>query len=248
MTPYFSDESVTLYHGDHREILPTLGLTFDLIVADPPYGETSLAWDRWPQGWVGGMSDYARSMWVFGSMRMFLDRSREFLGWKLSQDVVWEKHNGSGFAADRFKRVHEHALHWYRGDWSDLHHETPRIVGGSGTKTVLKRGLTPHTGLIGDTGYEDDGLRLVRSVMYAPSMHQRAINETEKPVGILEPLISYACPAGGTVLDPFSGSASAGIAARAIGRKAVLIEKRESQCEASALRLSQSVMDFGGVA
>ena len=24
----------------------------DCIVADPPYGETSLAWDRWPEGWL----------------------------------------------------------------------------------------------------------------------------------------------------------------------------------------------------
>ena len=37
MTPYYQDESTTIYHGDCREILPTLG-RFDLLLTDPPYG------------------------------------------------------------------------------------------------------------------------------------------------------------------------------------------------------------------
>jgi len=36
MTPYYQDDYVTLYHGDCREIVPTLG-TFDLLLTDPPY-------------------------------------------------------------------------------------------------------------------------------------------------------------------------------------------------------------------
>jgi site-specific DNA-methyltransferase (adenine-specific) len=48
------------------------------------------------------------------------------------------------------------------------------------------------------------------------------------------------------VLDIFAGSGSTGRAARAIGRRAVLIEKRESQCEAAALRLTQGVLDLSG--
>src|SRR3546814_7972972 len=58
-----------------------------------------LAWDRWPDGWPALAAKVASSMWCFGSMRMFLDRAPEFADWKLSQDYVWEKHNGSGFAA-----------------------------------------------------------------------------------------------------------------------------------------------------
>jgi site-specific DNA-methyltransferase (adenine-specific) len=243
LEPYYADEWVTLYLGEFEDVLPQLGITPDLVVADPPYGETSLEWDRWPDGWPAMMP--GRSMWCFGSMRMMLDRGGEFSTWKFSQDVVWEKHNGSGFATDRFKRVHEHATHWYRGSWDELRHETPREPGGTGDKHVRRRGKTPHTGEIGSVGYIDDGLRIQRSVIYAPSMHGRAINETEKPRGILEPLISYGCPPGGMVLDPFAGSCSTLFAARALGRRAVGIEKREKQCELAVThRLSQSVLMF----
>ena len=37
MTPYYSDDAVTIHHGDARDILPTIG-KFDLLLTDPPYG------------------------------------------------------------------------------------------------------------------------------------------------------------------------------------------------------------------
>ena len=246
MSVYYQDEHVTLHLGDWRELIDP-GFTADLIVTDPPYGETSLVWDRWPDGWPALAARHARSMWCFGSMRMFLNRRDDFTDWKLSQDVVWEKHNGSGFATDRFKRVHEFATHWYQGDWSTINHETPRAPGGDGTSSVKRRESPAHTGAIGGAPYVDDGMRLTRSVIKARSMHRQAINETEKPVGILEPLITYGCPPGGTVLDLFAGSGSTLVAARNLGRKAIGYELREEQAERTAQRLSQGVLDFGGV-
>jgi site-specific DNA-methyltransferase (adenine-specific) len=242
--PYWSDETVSLYLGDCREILPALGVTADCFIADPPYGETSLAWDRWPDGWLDIATQVTRSLWCFGSLRMYLDHGAEFKAakWKFSQDVIWEKHNGSGFASDRFKRVHEQPTHWYRGEWDSIHHDTPREVGGDGSKSVRKRGLTPHTGEIGDTGYVDDGKRLVRSVIRCHSMQQRAIHPTEKPLGIVSPLISYASPPRGLVVDPFAGSGSTLDAARAIGRRAIGVELHEPFAEKAARRLSQMVL------
>jgi site-specific DNA-methyltransferase (adenine-specific) len=36
MRPYYSDDTVTIYHGDCRDLLPTVEA--DVLVTDPPYG------------------------------------------------------------------------------------------------------------------------------------------------------------------------------------------------------------------
>ena len=246
--PYFDDGTVTLYLGDMREVLPALGVTADLIVADPPYAETSLAWDRWPDGWPTIAATVTRSLWCFGSMRMFLDRRDEFTGWRLSQDVVWEKHNGSGFAADRFRRVHEHALHWYRGPWRDLHREVPRTSPqfqrhARPGDTATRKGIA-HTGKIAQRAYVDDGKRLARSVLQVRSTHHHAIHPSEKPTDLLALLIEYACPSGGLVVDPFAGSGSTLEAARLTGRRGIGIERHEPYAEAAALRLAQAPLEI----
>jgi site-specific DNA-methyltransferase (adenine-specific) len=243
--PYWSDETVSLYLGDCREILPALGVTADLIVADPPYGETSLAWDRWPEGWIEVAAQVSRSLWCFGSLRMYLDHGPEFKAakWKLSQDVIWEKHNGSGSANDRFKRVHEQPTHWYRGAWSSVYHQTPTTPDAV-ARTVRRKFRPPHWGEIAEHAYasDDGGPRLMRSVIPVRSMHGRAIHESEKPVGIISPLIEYACPPGGLVVAPFAGSGSDLEAARMSGRPSIGIELREPCAEKAALRLSQAVL------
>lgn len=258
MKPYFADGPVALFLGDMRDVLPRLladpelDMAPDLVVADPPYGETALPWDRWPEGWVEVAADACLSMWCFGSMRMFLQRWNEFDPyWNLSQDVVWRKNNGTGAAADRFKRVHEHVLHWYRGGWNLIHHETPRVPADP---TKLKRngnsvrvgGGGSHLGEYGKARvWEDDGTRLIHSVIDTANRRGQAIHPTEKPIKLLRPLIQYGCPPGGLVLDPFAGSGSTLDAARQIGRRAIGIEVDEKYCEAAANRLSQAVLEMG---
>lgn len=240
MKPYYEEDGILLFCGDCREVVPALRICPDATIADPPYDQTSLEWDRWPDGWLS-TEGLGNSLWCFGSLRVFMDRRDEFSGWTLSQDVVWEKHNGSGFADDRFRRVHEQVAHFYRGPWSGVHHQVPRVRRTGPAKTVRQRGRTPHTGAIGSAGYEDDGYRLTRSVIYAQSMHALAENETHKPEGIIAPLVEYACPPSGLLLVPFAGSGADLLVAKLSGRRAIGIELRESQCEVAANALSRQL-------
>jgi site-specific DNA-methyltransferase (adenine-specific) len=251
--PYWQDAAsgIMLYHGDMREVLPAIGGTYDCAVVDPPYAETSLAWDRWPNGWPSLVAEVTSSMWCFGSARMFDQYRDEILcDWKMSQDVIWSKGRGVGSVTDRFYRTHEHVRHYYRDAWNTIYKESPRqAVYGPRKKGPTSRPSTNKTwhGERGATVWVDDGTRMVKSVIEVPGLWGHDGHPTQKPVGILDPLIRYACPPGGTVLDVFAGSGSTAEAARASGRKAVLIERHEPYCEVISQRLSQGDL-FGGAA
>ena len=224
--------TVKILQGDCRTMLAEYG-PFDLLIADPPYGDTSLEWDHHVLGWVANalaMLKPSGSMWVFGSMRYFQVFGRLFqeTGFRYAQDIVWEKHNGSAFHSDRFKRVHEHIVQYYRqGDaWADVFNDVQTTPDAT-ERTVRRKKRPPHTGHIEAGAYtsEDGGPRIMRSVIYMRSAHGRAIHPTEKPDALMEILIRTSCPSNGIVGDLFAGSGSAGEAAMRAGRKYIGIEK-----------------------
>lgn len=240
--------AVRLLCGDCRELMVGEG-PFDLILADPPYGDTSLGWDKRVEGWLPLARAALKptgSMWVFGSMRLFIETGVDFraAGLRLAQDVVWEKHNGSGFAADRFKRVHEHAVQFYRDDvaWASVYNEVQTTPDAT-ARTVRRKKRPPHMGHIEAGAYasEDGGPRLMRSVIYMRSCHGTAIHETEKPAGLLEILVRTSCPQGGLVGDWFAGSGAAGDACQMIGRDYVGCELNEVMAEKARQRLKSSL-------
>ncbi|PDT77213.1 site-specific DNA-methyltransferase [Bradyrhizobium sp. C9] len=243
--------SVQVICGDCRDVVNRLeDESVDLILTDPPYGSTKLIWDRWPVGWPASVRRVLKktgSMWVFGTLKMFLDRAPEFAGWRPAQDVVWEKQNGSGFHADRFRRVHESAVQFYRDDaaWDQVY-KLPQVTNDAIARTVRRRGRTIHLGDIEEMEYRtvDGGPRLMRSVIYVRSEHRRAVHATQKPLGIVDPLLLYSCPPAGVVLDCFAGSGTTGIAAARYGCSSILIEADQDMVLVMQRRLSQDQFQF----
>lgn len=220
---------IDLHTGDCRDLMKALG-PFDMIIADPPYGDTSLPWDRIVRGWEKVAHDGLKptgSMWVFGSLRFFMlaHAPMRRAGFRVAQEIVWEKHNGSGFHADRFKRVHELAVHFIRTDsnWSSIFNDVQTTPDAVQRSVRRKKGGPAHMGNIDAAAYqsEDGGPRIMRSVIYSRSCHGRAIHPTEKPVDLLEVLIRTSCPSDGLVGDFFAGSGAAGEAAAMTGRSYV---------------------------
>jgi site-specific DNA-methyltransferase (adenine-specific) len=240
--PYYDDHGVTLYCGDAVALLPLLP-ECAVVVTDPPYGETSFEWDRWPDGWLSLVS--APQLWMFGSLRLLATKWPQFeaAGWRFSQDIVLEKHNGSNPRTDRFRRVHELCALFYRGRWSDIRHETPTIPGTS-RKTVTRSGSVPHftPGSFRKPVVSRGGPLLQRSVFRTTSQQITRSHPTEKPVALLEVLISYSAAPGSVVLDPFAGSGSTLVAARRLGRRAIGIEIDERYCEVAVQRLAQAAL------
>lgn len=236
----------TLLCGDSRALMPSRELV-DCIVTDPPYGDTALSWDRRVEGWLPLARSTLQphgSLWCFGSMRFFLASARAFDEWTFAQDVVWEKHAGSSFHADRFRRVHEHVLQFYSAGvaWAAVYKDP--VTTWDATKRATTRAHRPaHMGRLGAHTYTSpaDGRRLMRSVIYAPSCHGYAIHETQKPVEVLSPLVRYSCPPGGLVGDWFMGSASTAIAALQTGRRFIGCELDPAMFDRAVARVRREV-------
>lgn len=80
MKPYYSDDQVTLFHGDCHELIPSLGVV-DLVVADPPYNIGKADWDwiddyrTWSQAWIDAASQRVTAhggFWCFHSEPLIL--------------------------------------------------------------------------------------------------------------------------------------------------------------------------------
>lgn len=247
--------SIRILTGDCREVFRYGGEhgPFDMIVGDAPYGDTSLAWDRRVDGWIACARDQLKptgSLWVFGSLRFLLASAADFTnaGLRYAQDIVWEKHNGSGFHADRFKRVHEHAVQFYRAEcpWGGVYNDVQKT--SDATKRTVRRKKRPaHMGHTEQSAYrsDDGGPRIMRSVLMMRSMHGRAIHPTEKPAALLEILIKTSCPPDGLVADFFAGSGSAAEAAAMTGRNYIGCEIDPEIAQRARNRLAGGLFSTG---
>jgi len=112
MTPYYQDAAVTIYHGDCREIVPTLGRS-DLLLTDPPYGDILTrkhghgklkesaqrygggSWDVRPEnGVIRGFVETCQVGMVWGG-NYFASELSDARCW-----LVWDKRNGASSFAD----------------------------------------------------------------------------------------------------------------------------------------------------
>ena len=225
MSIYYEDDHVTLYHGDCLE-LADLWTCADVLVTDPPYGRA------WKQGDTGS----AR-------------------GWKSDRHA--------GIANDATTAVRDAAL----SAWGD----GPAIVFGDllspapeRAKHVLiydKGDAAGFTGAVGGYRRNVEGIYLLGNhgsglggrsavVRTATSAGGNLARKTghphTKPGDVMQALIHAAPP--GTIADPFAGSGSTLVAAKALGRKAIGVELEERYCEIAVRRLTQDMLDFGGVA
>lgn len=246
---------ITTVEGDALKHMAKLEQgSFDAVITDVPYGETSLKWDRWPTGWLAAVLPLLKSsgsLWCFGSMRMFLEHAAEFTEhFRFVQDIVWEKQNGSGFHADRFKRVHECVTHWVPSGskWAGTF-KAPVTTPDATARSVRRKKRPAHWGEVGEHTFTsiDGGPRLMRSVVTVRNCHGRALHPTQKPEDIVEPLLRYSVPPGGNVLDPFMGSGTTLLVARTLGMHATGIEADPRHYATACDRL-HGTLALGGAA
>lgn len=215
MKPYYSDDLVTLYHGDCREV--TEWLVADVLVTDPPYG---IGWKRGAKQSRGdkghpGIAGDADTSTRDAALDLWGDRPGLVFGSfyapappRVRQWLVFRKGVDSGVVGSTtgFRRDLEPVF--LTGPWPQRVAQWTSLIGSNaaGTAGIATRYGHPHA----------------------------------KPVDVLEQLIA-ACP-DGVIADPFAGSGSTLVAARNLGRTVIGVELEERYCEKAARRLSQGVL------
>ena len=224
-TPYYSDDLVTLYHGDCREV--TAWLEADVLVTDPPYG---VAWKSRHGRAQHGTKDQRFTLSVIAQDGDTAARDCALSLWGARPAVVF-----GSWRIQRPAGVHA-LLIWHKeGAYSGplvapffTNHEEIYVIG----KAAWRKSAPPLRSVLTSTEHRSSATREVG-------------HPTPKPVALMETLIDR-CPPG-VVADPFSGSGSTLLAAKQLGRKAIGVELEERYCEIAAKRLAQDTL-FGGVA
>jgi len=221
MTPYYSDDSVTIYHGDCREI--DAWLAADVLVTDPPYGI----------GWRRG-ANTGHLVKAHGGILNDGDTSVRDEALALASDLPAAVF-GSFYAP--FPARLRQVLVWHKGD-------TNGVVGAT---TGFRRDAEPIFLLDPWPVATVQWSSVLRSWRGSWNDEMSATGHPHtKPLDLMRDLVAKA-PIG-VVADPFAGSGTTLRAAKDLGRRAIGVELDERYCEVAALRCAQEVLDFGGVA
>ncbi len=254
---YYSDDRATLYGGDALAVLAALPSgSVDAVVCDPPYSS-------------GGM---VRS-----------DRAGQ-TGSKYMRGEVFTQADFSGDSRDQRAYAYWSALWMGEAlratkaggvclaftDWRQLPATTDAVQAGGWvwrgivpwykpTARPMAGRFTAHCeyvvwGSNGAMPVEFDGSMPVLPGFYQASPPRDRDHQTQKPLSVMRELVKIA-PAGGTILDPFMGSGTTGVAAMLERRLFVGVEMvehyqriaerriREAQGQA-VTRGDQGALDF----
>jgi DNA methylase len=232
MKPYYADDYVTLYHGDCRQV--TEWLSADVLITDPPYGrgwtsgqglKNSHGRGRGsvPHGGIAGDKDTSTRD---AALALWGDRPGVVFGdlmltppARTAQVLIYAKPLDAGVKGARAG---------FRRDAEAIYLVGPWAAGVGGESSII----TTRALVAGPTG---------GATRYG---HPHV-----KPQDVMQRLI-LRCTEDSpkAIADPFAGSGSTLVAAKALARWAVGVEIDERYCEIAARRLSQGVLEFGGAA
>jgi DNA modification methylase len=212
-------DGVTLYLGDCREILPTLGKV-DAVVTDPPYG---MDFDTDSRRFTGGKSSIVR-----GAGR----NDRKIFGDDAEFDPSPWLHFGEVIL------------------WGSNHY-TQKLPIGS-TLVWLKRYVDSYGSFLSDAevGWQNSGHGVY--AFHAPDSMGRRQQEftgdpfggetahpTQKPIALMDWCLKRV--KGQTILDPFMGSGTTGVAAVKLGRKFIGIEIEPKYFDIACRRIADAL-------
>lgn len=197
-----------LVNGDCFEVLPKLPpASVDVILTDPPYFATAVHYSsrvEWGRSWTDAEM---LGRWFSG---LVPELARVL---KPSGHCLVFCHHESYAAFYPYLFAHFPklvALVWDKGRAG-----LGRVWRHQHEFVIAARGKTPH---------EVKGRLFVDVLRHPAPLTRNRRHPAEKPVALLQEMLEATLPPGGTVLDPFMGSGSTGIAALGLGGSFIGIE------------------------
>lgn len=223
MTTKVQIGNATLYLADCMDVLPTLERV-DCVITDPPYSANTHKMAKTNRGaghGVGLVTFAALTGEGFDSVVAACLGVTN--GWFVA--TCDYKHAARFYDAHEFVRL---------GAWVKPN-PMPQISAdrpGQGFETVL----IMHSGVKPKKWNRGGGAGI-----WTFPVHCDALVPTQKPIGLISSFVSDFTQIGETVLDPFLGSGTTGVAAIQLGRKFVGIEASEKHFEVACKRIEQAV-------
>ena len=232
-------------HGDCLEVLPTLDHRPRLIFADPPYnigvdyGDGASA-DRlprdkyraWLREWIAACArllTHDGSLWVVmpheHQAHAFVSMESAGLHWR--NTITWYETFGVN-CRQKFGRTSRLIHHFTKHPTQFTFHPTAVMVESARQRNGDKR-ANPAGKVMDD----------VWDIARVAGSHAERIDgfPTQLPLELLRTIVSVASDPGDLVLDPFSGSATTGVAAVEAGRRFIGIERNAEYVAMSEVRL-----------
>jgi site-specific DNA-methyltransferase (cytosine-N4-specific) len=172
-------------------------------------------------------------------------------GWILRNDIIWAKPNAMPESVmDRMSTTHEHLFlltksqrYWFDIDPIRAEHAPAGLARRKYAFQAEENRANLHDA--GDRPANPLG-KNPGDVWSIPTQPFSAAHFAVMPRALAERAIQAGCKPGGTVLDPFSGSGTTGLAAARHGRKYVGIDLNAEYLDMSLrTRLAQPGLDFG---
>lgn len=246
-----------LRHGDCLELLRSLpDASVNLVLTDPPYGTTNLAFDKIKIDWLAWWAEVHRVTTPQAIVCCFaaqpfttdlINSNRKHFRYAM----VWSKTNPVGFlsANQRPLRAHEDILVFCRkfgrlrrGQQMVMQSTyNPQMTEGTPyTHHYRAAKATHYSATRALPSFRNEGRRHPTSVLTygrdRPSLHP-----TAKPDLLLRHLIRSYSHAGDLVLDPFAGCGSSLLAAMREGRRAVGMEMDAEYFAVAEQRLTEAL-------
>lgn len=195
----------TLYLGDCREILPTLGKV-DAVVTDPPYGI--------------GKDGQARTTGGNGGRK-----AHDFLGWDTERPAVQ--------IFDMIRGLSNDIIIWGGNYFAD-------VLPATGKWLVWDKGqrINQSDGELAWTSYS--GALRIKTMNRVELLIEGTMHPTQKPTKLMKWCIEQLRDNPQTILDPFMGSGTTGVAAVQMGRNFIGIEKEEKYFQIACKRIEDA--------